>query len=130
VNMKRLEGLRGFLASCGHACRGIQYAIHSQRNFRLHLLAAVLVISAAVGLRFSRVEFILTLLTVTLVILGELLNTSIEFVLNLLETRHHPVVRTAKDIAAGGVFLTVAGSVLVGLLLFGPRLWAIVRNLF
>jgi len=128
--MKRLEGLRGFLASCGHACRGIQYAIHSQRNFRLHLLAAVLVISAAVGLRFSRVEFILTLLTVTLVILGELLNTSIEFVLNLLETRHHPVVRTAKDIAAGGVFLTVAGSVLVGLLLFGPRLWAIVRNLF
>ena len=128
--MKRLEGLRGFWLSCGHACRGIQFVLHSQRNFRIHFLAAVLVLAAAVGLRFSRVELILTLLTVTLVILGELLNTSIEFVLNLLETHHHPVVRTAKDIAAGGVFLTVAGSVLVGLLLFGPRLWAIVRNLF
>lgn len=128
--MKRLEGLHGFWLSCGHAFRGIQFALHSQRNFRIHLLAAVLVIAAAVGLRFSRVEMVLTLLTVTLVILGELLNTSIEFVLNLLETRHHPVVHTAKDIAAGGVFLTVAGSVLVGLLLFGPRLWVAVRNLF
>lgn len=126
----KMEGLHGFWASCGHACRGLLFAFRSQRNFRIHLLITVVVLGAAVWLRFSRAEMILTILTVTLVILGELLNTSIEFVLNLLEVRHHPVVRTAKDIAAGGVFLTVAGSVLIGLLLFGPHLSAVVRRFF
>ena len=130
MKKKKLEGLRWFLASCGHACRGIGFAIRSQRNFRIHVLAGVLVPAAAVALRFSSVKLILTLLTVMLVILGELLNTALEFALNLVEARDHPVVRTAKDIAAGGVLLTVFGSVLVGLLLFGPPLWVLIRGCF
>ena len=130
MNMRRLEGLHGVWASCGHAFRGIYFAIRYQRNFRIHVLIAVLVLVAAVALHFNRVEMTLLVLTVMLVILGELLNTSIEFVLNLLEARHHPVVKTAKDIAAGGVLLTVAGSVWIGLLLFGPPLWSIVRRFF
>ena len=125
---RNLEGLFGFWASCGHAYQGILFALRSQRNFRIHLFAAALVLGAAVGLGLSRTEIVLALLTVTLVIAAELLNTAIEYVLNLLEARHHPVVKTAKDVAAGGVLFTVATSVLIGLLLFGPPLLSLLRS--
>jgi diacylglycerol kinase (ATP) len=125
---RNLEGLFGFWISCGHAFRGILFAFRSQRNFRIHLFAAALVLLAAAGLRLDRVEVILALLTVTLVVVAELLNTAIEYVLNLLEARHHPVVKTAKDVAAGGVLFTVAASVVIGLLLFGPPLLSLLRS--
>lgn len=125
---RKLEGLVGFWASCGHAFRGIRFALRSQRNFRIHLLAAVLVFGAAAGLRLSRIEIILALLTVTLIVVAELLNTALELAMNLVEARNHPVVKAAKDIAAGGVLLAVAGAVAVGLLLFGPPLWALLRS--
>ncbi len=126
--MKYDEGFRGFRASCGHACRGIVFAFRSQRNVRVHFLVAVIVLAAAAALRFGRVEMILTVLTVTMVILAELLNTALEFAMNIVEARDHPVVKTAKDIAAGGVLLAVGGSVAVGLLLFGPPLWGLLRS--
>ena len=61
--------------------------------------------------------------------LAELFNTALEYLLNVLEARDHPIVRTAKDVAAGGTLAAVIGSVGVGLLLFGPRLWAILRRM-
>ena len=116
------EELRAVWISCGHACRGISFALRSQRNLRIHFIIGALVILAALLLKFSLIKFILTLLTVTVVIFGELLNTAMEFALNLVEARDHPVVKTAKDIAAGAVFLAVIGAVVIGLLLFGPPL--------
>lgn len=125
---RNLEGLFSFWISCGHACRGILFVFRSQRNFRIHLLAAVLVLLAAAGFRLSRMETILAVLTATLVIVVELLNTAVEYVLNLLEARHHPVVKTAKDVAAGGVLFSVGASVVIGLLLFGPPLLDLLRS--
>lgn len=122
--MNLLELMRGILTSCGYACRGIAFALRSQRNFRIHFGVGVAVLAAAVALGFSRTERVLLILTVGLVILGELLNTALELALNLLEAQEHPVARAAKDVAAGGVFLAVLASIAVGLLLFGPRLWA------
>lgn len=125
---RNLEGLFAFWTSCGHAFRGITFAFRSQRNFRIHLAAAALVLLAAAGFRLSRMETILALITVTLVIVAELLNTAVEYVLNLLEARHHPVVKTAKDVAAGGVLFAVAASVVIGLMLFGPPLLDLLRS--
>ncbi len=126
--MRWLELARGVLASCTHAVEGILFAARSQRNFRIHLLAAAGVLAAGAALRFSRLEMILLILTVSLVIVGEMFNTALEFLLNLLEARNHPAVRAVKDIAAGAVFMTVAGSVAAGILLFGPRLLTILRR--
>ena len=128
--MKELmEGIRGFRDSCGHACRGIIFAVHSQRNVRIHLLFAVIALGVAVALKFSPVRLILVILTIMSVIVAELLNTALEFAMDLVEARHHPVVKTAKDIAAGGVFLAVCSSIAIGLLLFGPSLMAALRSL-
>lgn len=127
--MSHPSGRRTFVDSLANALEGLAYALKSQRNLRIHLAAGVVAVVAAVAMEFSRVELILVILTVCLVILGEMLNTALEFALNLLEARHHPVVRAAKDLAAGGVLTAVAGSIVVGLLLFGPRVWALLWGL-
>ena len=120
--MQPLELFKSIGRSCLYAWRGVDFAFRTQRNFRIHLLAAGAVWVLALALRFSRIELVLLALTVGLVITAELLNTGMEFVLNLLESRNHPVVRAAKDVAAGGVLLAVFISVGVGILLFGPKL--------
>ncbi|MBI3322740.1 MAG: diacylglycerol kinase family protein [Candidatus Omnitrophica bacterium] len=114
---------RNFLTSLGNAWEGLMYALRSQRNLRIHIAAGITAVVAAVAMEFSRMELALVVLAVCLVILGEMLNTALEFALNLLEARHHPVVRAAKDLAAAGVLTAVIGSVIVGAILFGPRLW-------
>jgi diacylglycerol kinase len=128
--MKELiEVLLGFRNSCGHACRGIGFAVHSQKNLRVHLAFAAAALAAAVLLKFNTVRLVLLILTITSVIVAELINTALEFAMDLVEARHHPAVKTAKDIAAGGVLVMVAGSIFIGLLLFGPPLWAFLRSL-
>ena len=117
-----IEAFLEFRNSCGHACRGIGFAVHSQKNLRVHLLFA------AAALKFDPVRLVLVTLTITAVLVAELLNTALEFAMDLVEARHHPVVKTAKDIAAGGVLLAVVGSVMIGLLLFGPSFWALLRS--
>ena len=126
--MKLFELIRGIIRSCSYALNGIIFAARSQRNFRIHLLAAVLVPAAAVALGFGRLELVLVILTVSVVVLGELLNTGLEFLLNLLEARDHPTVRAVKDITAGAVFMAVVGSVVIAALLFGPRLMGLFRR--
>ncbi len=122
------ELIRSIITSCTYAFNGILLVIRSQRNFRVHLCAAFVVLLAGGLLHFSRLEMVLLVLTVCLVILGELLNTALEFILNLLEARDHPVVKAAKDVAAGGVFMAVLGSIAVALLLFGPRLLLLIQR--
>ena len=124
--MSLLEPIRGVMKSVAHAARGIRLALSSQRNFRIHSFIAGAVVVAGVVVRFGRVEWILLILTVIFVMTAELLNTALEYLLNLLEAHYHPVARTVKDVAAGAVLLAVFGSVAVGLLLFWPRLLSLV----
>ncbi|MCM8812255.1 MAG: diacylglycerol kinase family protein [Candidatus Omnitrophica bacterium] len=123
------EQLGGIGVSFGHAIRGFLFALRSQRNLRVHCLAGCAALSLAWVLKLTRLEVILLILTISLVILGEMLNTAIELTLNLLEARNHPVAKMAKDVAAGGVLLAVAGSVAVGIFLFGRRLMSIAETL-
>ncbi len=120
--LRAVEAIRGILVSCRHAFEGIFFAARSQRNFRMHLLAAGGILFLGKILNLSRTELVLAILTVSLVLMGELLNTAVELLLNLIEARDHPVVRVAKDVAAGAVLLAIVGSLGVGWLLFGPHL--------
>lgn len=123
--MRPAEFFRAVLASWGCAGRGLAFAVRSQRNFRLHLAAAGAALAAGVGLRFSRMELALLTATVGVVLFAELFNTALESALNLVERRNHPVVAVAKDVAAGAVLVMCFVAAIVGLLLFGPRLWAL-----
>ncbi|MBF2052407.1 MAG: diacylglycerol kinase family protein [Candidatus Sericytochromatia bacterium] len=117
--------MRQFLASFGWAWAGIRSAFATQRNLRIHVLAAFLACGLSVLLGISRLEWVLLILTMALVMMAEMLNTALEATLDLISRERHPQIKFAKDVAAGAVLLTALAAVLVGFLIWGPCLLAL-----
>ncbi|MBX5449864.1 diacylglycerol kinase family protein [Thermogemmatispora sp.] len=113
-----------FLAGFVYAFRGLWYALRTQRNIRVHTGVALLVIAAALLFRLSVIEVALVAVAIGGVLASELFNTSIELCLDLSHPEYHPLVRTAKDVAAGAVLLSALLAVVIGICVFGPHLWA------
>ena len=112
------------LRSFGYAFAGVAYILRTQRNARIELgigLAAVLLAS---WLGISSVEWAVLMVTIAFVVGLEWINTSLELAVSLASPERHPSAKAAKDVAAACVLLGAVASVLVGLLLFAPRLLA------
>lgn len=104
-----------------NARKGMRLSIKSERNIRVHLFTASLVLVTAYCLNFSIVKFCILLLTIAGVISAEMLNSSIEFSLDaIFHNRYCRMVGMAKDIAAGAVMLVTISAVMIGVLLFAP----------
>nr|MDQ3318152.1 diacylglycerol kinase [Actinomycetota bacterium] len=105
-----------------HAYRGVVSAVRTQRNMRFHVLAAVgvLVLSLLVGV--SELELAVLVLTILVVFVTEMLNTAMEFVVDLVTTEYHPLAKLAKDVSAGAVLVSSVGAVLVGYLVLADDL--------
>ena len=116
------------LASFQHAFAGWAHVLRSQPNAWIH--AFITAAAAGLGLFFglSRLEWILLLLTVTMVWLAEFFNTALEALVDLASPEPHPLAGTAKDVAAAAVLISACAATLVGLLLFGPHLLQLVRG--
>lgn len=121
--MARSRGTFG--ASVLNAIRGLAFVAKTQRNMRIHLLAAALVVAAGWWLGVSGLEWGLLVLAMALVISAELGNTALESLADALHPGEGPLVGWAKDAAAAGVLVSALGATLVGLLVLGPRLLAL-----
>ncbi|MCD6309936.1 MAG: diacylglycerol kinase [Candidatus Eremiobacteraeota bacterium] len=107
---------RKFAESVNHAVDGIIYAFRSERNIRIHLAIALLVLVMSLWLDLSPLEVILVFSAIVFVIITEMINTSIETILDLLTLSHHEKARVAKDVAAGAVLLSCIYALAVGYL--------------
>jgi diacylglycerol kinase len=116
-------GRAQFFEGFRYAWQGIVYVVKTQRNVRVHLAAAVLVLVLAVLLRLSRIEVAVLVGCIMVVIAAEMVNTVAESIVDLVTDSYHPLAKVAKDAAAGAVLVTAIGSAVVGLLLLGPPLW-------
>jgi len=116
---------RKFLTSLQYARTGIRYLWRSQRNFRIHLFIAALVLLAAWWLAVSYTEFLILLLLLFLVIATEALNTAIEEAVNLAVITKKARAMVAKDVAAAAVLLVSVCAIIVGFLIFAPRVWGL-----
>lgn len=106
-----------FIAGFGYAIQGIRYAVRTQRNIRVHLgITAVVVIGAAI-LSFPLWKWIVLVLTISMVLAAELINTAIEATIDLITPEFHPMAKIAKDVAAGAVLVCAIGAAAVGVLL-------------
>ena len=104
-----------------NARKGMRLSIKSERNIRVHLFTASLVLVTAYCLNFSIVKFCILLLTIAGVISAEMFNSAIEFSLDaIFQNRYCRMVGMAKDIAAGAVMLVTISAVMIGVLLFAP----------
>lgn len=113
------------LASFGHALRGVKTLLVTQPNARIHLVAACAVTVLGWSLRLSALEWAVIALTVGMVIGAEALNTAIEFVVDLASPEWHALARDAKDVAAAAVLLGSLAAVVVGAIIFVPKIASI-----
>ena len=111
-------------SSFRYAAQGIAYGFLSQRNFRIHLFLGALVCALAIWLKLSTNHFAVLVLTVTAVLVLELLNTAIEAAVDLaIGRRYHPLARIAKDCSAASVLVaSISSLIIAGLLLLPPLL--------
>ncbi|NLV74592.1 MAG: diacylglycerol kinase family protein [Chloroflexi bacterium] len=104
------------------AWEGLIHAWRSERNLQIHICAAGLVIIAGLVLRIDVLRWAVLLLTIGAVISAELLNTSLELVIDALIQKPHPAAKAAKDVAAGAVLFVSIIAVVIGLLILLPAL--------
>jgi diacylglycerol kinase len=107
-----------------HAFAGLSYALRTQRNTRIHLAITVVVIALGVWLGLSFLEWAVLALTIGFVLVSEMLNTVAEALVDLVCPDYHVQAKIVKDVTAGAVLLGAIISVVVGLLVLGPPLWA------
>jgi diacylglycerol kinase len=105
-----------------YAWRGLKDLFASGLHPRLHLIAGSLVILTGVLLEVSRLEWMILVLTITLVLVAEAGNTALEVLADAVTQDFHPLVGRAKDLAAGMVLLAALGAVMIGIMVFGPYL--------
>ena len=119
---------RSRLAAFRFAWQGVRNTFRRQPNFRIQAGAGLVAIGAALAFRFDALRWALILATVLLVLAFELVNTSIEALVDALHPDLHPAAKTSKDAAAGAVLVVALLAVAVGACLFGPPLLDLLRR--
>jgi diacylglycerol kinase (ATP) len=114
--------IEGRLKSFRYAIHGIGMMLRSQHNAWLHAFASVCVLVTGGLMRLSAGEWCWIVLAIIAVWTAEALNTALEFLADASSREFHPLIKNAKDVAAGGVLISAVGSVCIGLLVLGPHL--------
>jgi len=110
--------LKRFIDSMNYALSGIIHAFKTEKNMKIHFAVALAVIVGSVLLHVTRFELIAIVISITLVMLAELINTAVEAIVDLITSEYHELARIAKNVAAGAVVLTAINALVVGYLVF------------
>lgn len=102
------------------AANGIIQAFHDNRNLKIHIAVGILVLTLSFVLGLTKFEKIIIMLMVTLVISAEMINTSIEEMIDLITSEHRQEAERAKDVAAGTVLVISLFAAAVGIVIFYP----------
>ena len=114
-----------FINSFKCASQGIIQAIKTERNVKIHITIMILVIIAGIVLKITKQEWITCIILFGLVIGGEMLNSAIETVVDIAMPEINPKAKFAKDVAAGAVLIFAISSAIIGLIIFIPKIIAI-----
>lgn len=105
-----------------NAWKGIQHFFLHDRNGRIHLGAAIAIVLAAFILKVSSFEWIVLLICIAAVIALEMINAAIEKLCDLVHKDYHPAIKIIKDISAASVMLAAAVSIVIGAIIFLPKI--------
>jgi len=109
-----------------YAWAGLLCLFRTQANAVVHAVAAVLAVGLGLGLAMPPFEIAIVVLAIASVLAAEAVNTALERAVDLVAPGHDPRAGAAKDLAAAAVLIMAAGAVVVALLLYLPRLLALV----
>jgi len=117
--------MRGRDLSVAFRCAlgGLWLAFRTQRNMRIQVGIGLGVVAVGLWLRLTPDRWALLAVVSGLVLVSEMINTAVEWTVDLVCPDYHPLAKTVKDVMAGAVFLSAIVAVVVGLLILGPPLW-------
>lgn len=119
-----------YLASFEFAFQGFKTVFKEERNMRTHSICAGIAIAAGAFFRLSKAEWLWLLLAVFLVIVMEIINTSFENVIDLVTHQHFdPIGKKVKDMAAAAVLFTAGFAVIVGCIIFLPKIGQLITSI-
>ncbi len=111
------------IRSFGFATEGLKYLFSNEGNAKVHLMAVALVTAAGFVFHISSLEWIAVLLCIAMVICGEAMNTAIEKLCDKVSPDKDPLIKIAKDVAAGGVLIAAIISVIIAAIVFLPKIF-------
>ena len=120
--------MRKFIRGFGYALNGIWHAAATQLNFRVHLVAALVAVYAGYALHISKDEWLWIILCIALVLIAELFNTAVEFLVDLVSPEYNKKAGLVKDMSAGAVLITAIGALAIGLIIFVPKLLVLIHH--
>jgi diacylglycerol kinase len=128
--MKKEKYIPSRIKSFVDALEGLKHVLSTQQNARIHAAITLVVFLFAIVFKISRLEWIAIVLVIGLVWTAEIFNTAVEVIVDMVSPEHSQGARIIKDVSAGAVLVSALISILVGILVFGPRLLDLVTNLF
>lgn len=112
-----------FRKSFGFAIQGFRTALRTERNIRVMLAAGAVAVIAGIIVRLDPVSWAVVLVCCGVVISAELINTSIETVVDLVSPEYHPLAGRAKDIAAAAVWILCVFAAVIGAIVFANAIF-------
>ena len=118
---------KNFFEALKNSCNGLVYAIKEQKNLKIQLFIAFLVIIFSAVLQINKIEMILICMVICFVIFAEILNTAIEKTVDLVTEEYNEKAKLAKDVSAGAVVIASINAIIVGLIIFLEKIINVVR---
>lgn len=118
---------RGITSSFGYAFEGIAEAFKNEPNFRIHLVITIVVLLVGWYFRLSQTEWTIIILTIAATIVLELINTAIEAVVDIASPKISRLAKIAKDVSAAAVLISALSAIIVGAIIFLPKLLLLLK---
>jgi diacylglycerol kinase len=123
MSKKVKNSFLGFLKGFHYAAKGIWKVARTERNFKIHLTIVLLVAVAGFMFSVSATEWMMIVLVTGLVLSAEMFNTAIESLVDRVSPEYEKTAGQIKDIAAGAVLITAVAAAVVGVIIFGPKIF-------
>lgn len=114
--------MKRWFESVNCAIEGILQAAKTQRHLRYHLYSAVLVLFVSYLLGVSRMDFLILSIMAVLVIMAEMINTAVEYIVDMVSPEYSEKAMEIKDTSAGAVLITAFAAVVIGYIVLFPYL--------
>ena len=121
-----MKNHQNILRAFTHAFNGMKYFFLHERNGQIQLVVAAMVTALSMVVHLSPIEWIIVLICIAIVIGFEMLNTAIENLCNMVQEEYHPLIKIIKDVAAAAVLWVSIISVIIGLIIFLPKLISVI----
>ncbi len=119
---ERTIDMNKFIKGFYYACKGVNYAFRTQVNFRVELLAALLVTVISYYLEISTTEWLWIISAISIVLIAELANTAIETLVDMVSPDYNPKAGIVKDLSSAAVLISSFLALMIGILILLPKL--------